>query len=412
MPSISKFKNPTSTRVAYYQPSPISHPENLSPKYINHNSASLRDLCAFAPAPIKSGVKKIPNQQSHIPNLHLALSSHSPTFPHMSTCGPKMKMDPTLHRERKPDWIKVRLPNNPAFWSTKSLITDLKLVTVCEEAQCPNRWECWGQGTATFMIAGDKCTRACGFCAVKTAKPDALESDEPHRVAQAAQRMNLKHIVITAVARDDLQDGGALHFQETILAVRQLNPGIIIEVLVPDFNDRDWALQLVMDARPHIFNHNLETVERLTPLVRSRAKYQRSLIVLKKAKAMVNNNVATKSGIMLGLGEHHDEILRAMDDLLAHDVTVLTLGQYLRPSPKHLPVVEYIHPEKFEEYKSIALQKGFRHCASGPLVRSSYHAADFKPELDVLEAIEADLRSLSGLELGPEHLPLLQTIRP
>jgi lipoic acid synthetase len=315
-------------------------------------------------------------------------------------------MDPTLHRERKPDWIKVRLPNNPAFWSTKSLITDLKLVTVCEEAQCPNRWECWGQGTATFMIAGDKCTRACGFCAVKTAKPDALESDEPARVAEATRRMNLRHVVITAVARDDLRDGGAEHFRETIRAVREVNPEIIIEVLVPDFNDRDWALQMVMDARPHIFNHNLETVERLTPLVRSRAQYLRSLIVLKKAKQMVKGHVATKSGIMLGLGERRDEILTAMDDLLAHDVTVLTLGQYLRPTPKHLPVVEYIHPDAFAGYKQIALEKGFRHVASGPLVRSSYHAADFRPELDVLQAIETDLRAADGLELGPEHLPL------
>ena len=324
----------------------------------------------------------------------------------MSSCGPKMKMDPTLHREKKPDWIKVRLPNNPAFWSTKSLITDLKLVTVCEEAQCPNRWECWGQGTATFMIAGDKCTRACGFCAVKTAKPDALEADEPARVAEATRRMNLRHVVITAVARDDLRDGGAEHFQQTIHAVREANPEIIIEVLVPDFNDRDWALQMVMDARPHIFNHNLETVERLTPLVRSRAQYQRSLTVLKKAKAMVNGKVATKSGIMLGLGERREEILRAFDDLLAHDVTVLTLGQYLRPTQKHLPVVEYITPASFDELKEIALAKGFRHVASGPLVRSSYHAANFRPELDVLEAIEADVRAAKGLELGPEHLPL------
>jgi len=324
----------------------------------------------------------------------------------MSSCGPKMKMDPALHRDKKPSWIKVRLPNNPAFWSTKSLITDLKLVTVCEEAQCPNRWECWGQGTATFMIAGDKCTRACGFCAVKTAKPNALEDDEPARVAEATRRMNLRHVVITAVARDDLRDGGAEHFKNTIEAVRQANPEIIIEVLVPDYNDRDWALSMVMDARPHIFNHNLETVERLTPLVRSRAQYQRSLTVLKKAKAMVNGKVATKSGIMLGLGERHEEILRAMDDLLAADVTVLTLGQYLRPTPKHLPVVDYITPDAFDEYKAVALVKGFRHVASGPLVRSSYHAADFRPELDVLEAIEADVRASKGLELGPEHLGL------
>ena len=294
-----------------------------------------------------------------------------------------MRMDPTLHKEKKPDWIRVSLPNKPEFWSTKSLINDLKLVTVCEEAQCPNRWECWGQGTATFMIAGEKCTRACGFCAVKTAKPDALEADEPQRVAEATKRMKLKHVVITAVARDDLQDGGAEHFQKTIEAVRETNPGIVIEVLVPDFNDRDWALEMVMKARPHIFNHNIETVERLTPLVRSRAQYQRSLTVLRKAKEMLGGKVATKSGLMLGLGERKEEILQAMDDLLAHGVTVLTMGQYLRPSPKHLPVVEYIRPEVFEELKVIAEEKGFRHVASGPLVRSSYHAADFKPELDL-----------------------------
>lgn len=314
----------------------------------------------------------------------------------MSGCGvdrgPRMLMDPGLHRDKKPDWIRVKLPHNPEFWSTKSLITDLRLVTVCEEAQCPNRWECWGQGTATFMIAGEKCTRACGFCAVKTAKPDALEADEPQRVAQATQRMKLNHVVITAVARDDLPDGGAEHFQQTIEAVRAVNPKMIIEVLVPDFNDKDWALEKVMEARPHIFNHNIETVERLTPLVRSRAQYQRSLIVLKKAKEMVEGKVATKSGLMLGLGEREEEVFKAMDDLLEHGVTVLTMGQYLRPTQLHLPVVEYITPERFEELRKIALEKGFRHVASGPLVRSSYHAADFHPEDDVLDAIEEDLR--------------------
>ena len=303
-------------------------------------------------------------------------------------------MDASLHLDKKPDWIKVRLPNNPVFWDTKSMIQDLSLVTVCEEAQCPNRWECWGQGTATFMIAGEKCTRACGFCAVKTAKPDALEEDEPQRVAEATKRMSLKHVVITAVARDDLDDGGAQHFQDTIKAVRETNPGIIIEVLVPDFNDKDWALDLVMKARPHIFNHNLETVERLTPLVRSRAKYARSLAVLKKAKQLAGGKVATKSGIMLGLGERPEEIEQAMDDLRASDVTVLTLGQYLRPTVAHLPVVDYVTPEKFAEWKEIAHAKGFRHVASGPLVRSSYHAADFKPEEDVLDAIEADLAAM------------------
>jgi lipoic acid synthetase len=296
------------------------------------------------------------------------------------------KIDPNLHTDKKPDWIRVKLPRDPVFWSTKALISDLRLHTVCEEAQCPNRWECWSQGTATFMIAGDRCTRACGFCAVKTAKPFMLEADEPQRVAAAVKRMKLNHIVITAVARDDLKDGGANHFARTIEAVREVAPTITIEILVPDFNEKDDALMEVMKARPHIFNHNLETVERLTKLVRSRAMYHRSLHVLKRAKEMaaeLGGKVATKSGLMLGLGETEPELFQAMDDLLEHGVTVLTLGQYLRPSPQHLPVVSYVTPEMFENYKQIALQKGFRHVASAPLVRSSYHAADFKPELDL-----------------------------
>jgi lipoic acid synthetase len=297
-----------------------------------------------------------------------------------------IKIDPAKHRERKPEWIKVRLPNNPKFWSTKSMVSDLKLHTVCEEAQCPNRWECWSQGTATFMIAGDRCTRACGFCAVKSAKPFALEVDEPQRVAEATKRMGLNHVVITAVARDDVADGGAEHFAQTIEAVRAVNPGIVIEILVPDFNGKDEALQTVMDVVPEIFNHNLETVERLTPLVRSRAMYHRSLDVLRRAKEMAvtaGSRVATKSGMMLGLGETREEIEQAMDDLREAGVTVLTLGQYLRPSEKHLPVVDYVRPEVFDELKVVAEAKGFRHVASGPLVRSSYHAADFKPELDL-----------------------------
>lgn len=298
-----------------------------------------------------------------------------------------VKIDPKLHQEKKPSWIRVRLPNNPVFWDTKGLIDDLKLVTVCEEAQCPNRWECWGQGTATFMIAGDRCTRACGFCAVDTRRPLALELDEPDRVAEAVRRMKLNHVVITAVARDDLPDGGACHFANVIYKVRELNPETVIEVLVPDFIGRDDSLWVVMEAAPAIFNHNIETVERLTPVIRSNAEYWRSLSVLKTARRMaaeMGRRCATKSGIMLGLGEREDEIFKAMDDLRDHDVTVLTMGQYLRPSPKHLPVVEYIEPAVFDRYREVALEKGFRHVASGPLVRSSYHAADFKPELDPL----------------------------
>jgi lipoic acid synthetase len=228
------------------------------------------------------------------------------------------------------------------------------------------------------MIAGDRCTRACGFCAVTTAKPFALEQDEPQRVAEAVMRMKLKHVVITAVARDDVPDGGALHFARTIEAIRERDPEIIIEVLVPDFNGKDDSLRTVLEAAPHIFNHNLETVERLTPVVRSRAKYKLSLEFLARAKEL-RPDITTKSGIMLGLGETETEVFQAMDDLREHGVEVLTMGQYLRPTPQHLPVVEYIRPEVFDLYGEIARKKGFTHVASGPLVRSSYHAADFNP---------------------------------
>ena len=231
----------------------------------------------------------------------------------------RVKIDPALHLAKKPDWIKVRLPSNPVFFSTKALVSDLRLHTVCESAQCPNRWECWSQGTATFMIAGDRCTRACGFCAVSTAKPFALEQDEPQRVAEAVMRMKLKHVVITAVARDDMADGGALHFAQTIEAIRERDEAIIIEVLVPDFNGKDDSLRTVLAAAPHIFNHNLETVERLTPVVRSRAKYQLSLEFLRRAKELRPESV-TKSGLMLGLGETETEIFQAMDDLRDHGV--------------------------------------------------------------------------------------------
>src|SRR4051812_6493248 len=288
------------------------------------------------------------------------------------------KIDPALHQAKKPSWIKVRLPSNPVFFSTKALISDLRLHTVCESAQCPNRWECWSQGTATMMIAGDRCTRACGFCAVTTAKPFPLEDDEPARVAEAVRRLKLKHVVITAVARDDLADGGARHFARVITAIRNMDASIIVEVLVPDFHAEDSAIQTVLDAGPDIYNHNLETVERLTPLVRSRAKYRTSLEVLRRAKELSPKTV-TKSGVMLGLGETEPELFQTMDDLREIGCQVLTMGQYLRPTPNHLPVVDYVTPAQFELYGEIARKKGFEHVASGPLVRSSYHAADFHP---------------------------------
>jgi len=232
-----------------------------------------------------------------------------------------------------------------------------------------------------MMIAGDRCTRACGFCAVTTAKPYALEEDEPQRVAEAVRRMKLKHVVITAVARDDLNDGGANHFARTIEAIREMDPSVIVEVLVPDFHSQDWCIQIVLGAGPDIYNHNMETVERLTPLVRSRAKYRTSLQVLRRAKELSSRSggIVTKSGVMLGLGETEIELFQTLDDLRDVGCEVLTMGQYLRPTPKHLPVVEYVTPDQFNYYGDIARKKGFLYVASGPLVRSSYHAADFHP---------------------------------
>lgn len=289
-------------------------------------------------------------------------------------------------RPRLPEWLRITLPSTDTFARTRTLLDELKLHTVCESAKCPNHWECWSKGTATFMIAGDRCTRACGFCAVATAKPLALEADEPARVAEATRRMKLRHVVITAVARDDLKDGGAEHFAKTIEKVRELNPGIVIEVLVPDFNDSDAAIETVLAVNPHIYNHNLETVRRLTPEVRHRATYDRSLTVLRKVKEKRGDTIYTKSGIMLGLGETQDELFQAMRDLRASGCDILTLGQYLQPTLRHLPVKEFVTPAQFAEYKVAAEEMGFVHVASGPMVRSSYHAEEFK-------AVMSDQRS-------------------
>jgi lipoic acid synthetase len=280
-------------------------------------------------------------------------------------------------RPRLPEWLRIRLPTTDAFAHTRALLEELKLHTVCQSAKCPNHWECWSKGTATFMLAGERCTRACGFCAVTTARPLPLEADEPARVAEATRRMRLKHVVITAVARDDLADGGAEHFARTIEAVRHLNPETVIEVLTPDFNDKDSAIEAVISAQPHIFNHNLETVRRLTPSVRSRATYARSLSVLSKVKARCGTSVYTKSGLMLGLGETEPELFDALRDLRNAGCDILTLGQYLQPTLKHLPVVEFVSPSRFQEYGERAREMGFVHVASGPMVRSSYHADEF-----------------------------------
>jgi lipoic acid synthetase len=279
---------------------------------------------------------------------------------------------------RRPDWLRVRLPGGPNYQELKGLMRNLDLHTVCEEAHCPNIGECWEARTATFMILGDTCTRACGFCAVKTGRPMTLDLGEPVRVAEAIERMGLRHAVITSVNRDELEDGGAGIFAGTIRQVRKRSPECSIEVLIPDFMGSEEALAKVMRARPDILNHNIETVPRLYPQVRPKARYPRSLEVLQRAKRL-DATVFSKSGIMLGLGEEREEVLQVFRDLRAHDVEILTVGQYLRPSLNHLPIVRYVTPEEFAYLKRDAIGMGFRHVESGPLVRSSYHAASQIP---------------------------------
>ncbi|WP_317956389.1 lipoyl synthase [Paenibacillus chitinolyticus] len=275
--------------------------------------------------------------------------------------------------QRKPEWLKIKLNTDDNFKDLKNMMRSKTLHTVCEEAKCPNIHECWANRTATFMILGDICTRACRFCAVKTGLPTELDLQEPERVADAAAQMGLKHCVVTSVARDDLKDGGATIFAETIRAVRSKVPFCSVEVLIPDFMGDEASLQIVMDAKPDILNHNIETVERMSDHVRAKAKYSRSLELLARAKKM-NPDIPTKSSIMIGVGEEWDEILQTMDDLRRHDCDIMTIGQYLQPTRKHLAVEKYYTPEQFALLKEEGMKRGFKHVESGPLVRSSYHA--------------------------------------
>lgn len=276
--------------------------------------------------------------------------------------------------ERKPEWLKIKLTTNKNYNELKSMLRDKTLHTVCEEAKCPNIYECWAvHRTATFMILGDICTRACRFCAVKTGLPTELDWAEPERVAETAEKMGLKHCVITSVARDDLRDGGATIFAESIKAVKKRLPLCSVEVLIPDFMGSYDALKIVMDAKPDILNHNVETVRRLSDRVRARAKYDRTLELLKRAKEM-QPKIPTKSSIMIGVGETWEEIIETMDDLRANDVNILTIGQYLQPTRSHIKVEKYWHPDDFAKLKEEGLKRGFSHVESGPLVRSSYHA--------------------------------------
>ncbi|GAB0114491.1 lipoyl synthase [Acidisoma sp. C75] len=277
----------------------------------------------------------------------------------------------------KPDWIRVRAPQHPVYHETRALMRDHKLVTVCEEAACPNIGECWSQRHATMMIMGDTCTRACSFCNVRTGLPDALDSDEPNRVADAVAKLGLQHVVITSVDRDDLADGGARHFAAVIGAIRGAAPGTTIEVLTPDFLRKPGAVEIVAEAAPDVFNHNLETVPRLYPSIRPGARYYQSLRLLDQVK-MLNPAIFTKSGLMVGLGEARPEVGQVMDDLRIADVDFITLGQYLQPTAKHAAVAQFVTPDEFADYASMARAKGFLMVSATPLTRSSYHAdADF-----------------------------------
>lgn len=275
--------------------------------------------------------------------------------------------------ERRPAWLKVRLNTGPQYTKLKALMRQMTLNTVCEEAHCPNIFECWQNRTATFMILGDICTRACRFCAVTSGKPTWNDAREPERVAKATQKMKLAHVVVTSVARDDLVDGGSSIFADTINKIRENNPDTRIEVLIPDFQGSESALDNVVGAKPDIINHNIETVERLQKRVRSKASYERSLQLLERAKAKAPNKL-TKSGLMLGVGEREEEVLQTMEDLANIGCNILTIGQYLRPSKKHIPISRYYSPKEFAKFKEEGETMGFNHIESGPLVRSSYHA--------------------------------------
>jgi lipoic acid synthetase len=275
------------------------------------------------------------------------------------------------NRQKKPDWLRVRLPTGEGYAAVRSLVTTHKLHTICESGNCPNMGECWGAGTATFMILGNTCTRSCGFCAVATGRPAAIDWDEPQRVAEAIFLMKVKHAVITSVDRDELKDGGSIVWYNTIKAVKTLNPGTTLETLIPDFKGNKENIHRIIEAAPEVVSHNIETVERLTRQVRIQAKYWQSMEVLRTLKS---GGMRTKSGIMLGLGETQEEVIQTMRDLVENGVDVVTIGQYLQPTKKHLPVHRFVHPDEFNLYTKIGYELGFDYVESGPLVRSSYHS--------------------------------------
>jgi lipoic acid synthetase len=288
---------------------------------------------------------------------------------------PEKAHKPDTPLVRKPDWIRVKAPGSPAYHETVKIVRDSKLVTVCEEASCPNIGECWSKKHATFMIMGDTCTRACSFCNVRTGRPGRLDADEPQRVAEAVARMGLNHSVITSVDRDDLDDGGAQHFVNVIKSIRKRSPTTTIEVLTPDFLRKDGALEKVVEAKPDVFNHNLETVPALYLAVRPGARYFHSLRLLQRVKEL-DRQMFTKSGIMVGLGETREQVLQVMDDMRSADIDFITIGQYLQPTRKHAAIDRFVTPDEFKAYEAVAYSKGFLMVAASPLTRSSHHAGD------------------------------------
>ena len=311
----------------------------------------------------------------------------------MKTRHPEKVNNPISPIKKKPNWIRTRILDTQNYFKTKEIINKKKLHTVCQEASCPNISECWSKRHATFMIMGDTCTRACSFCNVKTGKPTFLDPLEPSKIALATKELNLKHVVITSVDRDDLEDGGANHFSKVILETRKMNKKTTIEVLTPDFLRKRKAYKEVVNANPDVFNHNIETVPGLYRSVRPGSRYFASVNLLKKVKEM-NKTIFTKSGIMLGLGETKEEILQVMDDLLFANVDFLTIGQYLQPSVKHFPLKRYVHPDEFQEFKELALSKGFLIVASSPLTRSSYHADEDFSEMKKLREKQSQCHTL------------------
>jgi len=336
-------------------PTTPSLPENPGP-----SPSSVKRTLARHPRPLGGDTARLNSLNVSVPLTGMILQNHG--TPAQLAIG------------KKPDWLRARMPGGQGYLDLKALIDEYKLHTVCQEASCPNMGECWSRGTATIMILGDTCTRSCGFCNVKTGRPCTVDDDEPRRVAEVLSKINLGHVVITSVDRDDLPDGGARIWAETIIAVHELCPDTSVEVLVGDFKGVDKDIDLVCDARPEIISHNMETVLRMHPAVRPQARYERSLGVLQRFK---ENGLVTKTGIMVGIGEKEDEVYQLMDDVRSwSDADIITVGQYLQPTRNHLPIDRWVHPDEFARMKEAALEKGFEVCESGPLVRSSYHAEE------------------------------------